>query len=115
MADRKSHREDLYPKRPKHFAHKVTRLLSNCGAVKELGTEACWLISVIAHYEDYLRYSKPVAFHNSHLWAYCGFANEKALIRARRKAIKSGWLHYEAGAKRKPGKYWVTVPEEVVG
>lgn len=39
-----------------------------------------------------------------------GVTCNRALINARNKAIKAGWLYYKPGAKSVPGKYWVIIP-----
>lgn len=100
-----------YPKRSSHFAHKFCRTLTKSAAAQELGPEACWLLSVIVHQEDAIRYSRPVTFWNDQLLPLCGFGSRKRLESARRKAIEGGWIHYKPGGKSKPGRYWVTIPD----
>ena len=102
-----------YPNRPPFFANRFCRLLTKSAAAMEIGPEACWLLSVIAHQEDVCRYSKPVAFWNEQLKSVCGLKGSSRLSRVRRSAIDNGWLHYDPGSKSKPGKYWVLVPNGV--
>jgi hypothetical protein len=101
-----------YPKRPKFFAYRITRMMFKTALANEIGPEACHLIIQIAHTEDATRYSKPVTFYNEQLLPVCGFANVKSLDRARAKAVKSGWLVYIPGGKSKAGKYWTVIPEK---
>ena len=103
-----------YPKRTRsHYAHRYTRLLTKTCAVHELGHTAAWLCVVIAHQEDAKRYKGPVTFYNEQLMALVGVKKWEALDLARKKAMDSGWLHYENRGKRLPGFYWVTVPGEL--
>lgn len=104
-----------YPRRGRHFAHKLTRLLTKSCAALEIGPEACWLITVIAHQEDVRRYSSAVTFYNEQLMAICGFGSQSRLIRFRERAVAAGWLHYEAGGKSIPGRYWTLAPEKFKG
>ena len=104
-----------YPRRDSHFAHRLTRLLTKSCAAQEIGPESCWLLTVVAHQEDAKRYSGPVTFYNSQLMPLCGFSSEGRLIRARDRAVSAGWLHYEAGGKRRPGRYWCSVPRQYAG
>jgi len=100
-----------YPKRPKFFAHKFCRLMTKSAAAMAIGPDACWLLTVVVHQEDSARYQKPIDYWNCQLLALCGFGSRKRLVTVRTKAIEAGWLHYEAGTKSKPGKYWVTLPD----
>lgn len=100
-----------YPKRPSHFAHRFTRLLTKAAVAQEIGPDACWLLAVIAHQEDAKRYRSAVTFWNGQLMPLCGFNSEKPFARARRKAVEAGWLHYEAGGKGKAGRYWCLIPD----
>jgi hypothetical protein len=36
--------------------------------------------------------------------------SKNALIRARQRAIDANWLHYKAGRKGVPGRFWITTP-----
>ena len=57
-----------YPKnRGSFFAHKFCRILTKAAVAQELGPESCWLLSVIVHQEDAIRYSRPVTFWNDDL------------------------------------------------
>lgn len=100
-----------YPPREPCFAYKFCRKLAKRTAAQEIGAEACWLLTIVAMTEDARWYSGAVTFYNMQLAAMCGFDSENRLARHRAKAVDAGWLHYEAGGKRKPGVYWVTVPE----
>ena len=100
-----------YPKRDSHFAHKAFRLLhKTCFAATD-GLDAFALIAVIVHTEDAARYSGPVSFWNSQLQETLGFAKWERLDRARKAAVKSGWLNYSSTGHRKIGQYFVTIPE----
>lgn len=99
-----------YPKRPPFYAYKLTRLMFKTALANDIGPEACHMIIQIAHTEDATHYSKPVKFYNEQLMPVCGFANVKALDRARAKAVDAGWLHYIPGGKGVAGKYWTLVP-----
>jgi len=102
---------EAYPKRSSHFAHKAIRLLGKTCAAQDIGPEACWLVTVIAHTEDAKRYRGPVTFYNEQLLPLCGFGGKSRLVRARGKAVTAGWLHYESGGKGVPGRYWTLVPD----
>jgi hypothetical protein len=78
-----------------------------------IGSQACWLLSVIAHYEDGKQYRSPADFYNHQLMPICGLASEDALVRVRCKAIDAGWLHYDPGGKGRAGVYWVTIPSGI--
>jgi len=112
---RKQHMDSSteYPKRQSHFAHKAIRLLGKTCAAQEIGPEACWLVTVIAHTEDAKRYRGPVTFYNEQLMPIAGFGGRARLVRARQKAMEAGWLHYEEGGKRRPGRYWILIPPNV--
>jgi len=103
-----------YPQRSSHFAHSFCRLLARSEAAVEIGPEACWLLAVIVHKEDALRYQRPVTFWNSQLAKACG-CSEDRMARARCRAVEAGWLHYQPGRKGIPGTYWVRVPEHISG
>lgn len=104
-----------YPKRPSHFAHKFVRVLAKACIANELGSDVCWLLTVIAHTEDAGGYRKSVTFHNGQLAAICGFGSESKLKRARAKAIGAGWLRYTPGSRGGAPKYWVVVAEKFRG
>lgn len=102
-----------YPPREKFFAHRLVRILTKDAVANELGSEVCWLITVIALQEDSKRYRGPVTYYNSQLAPLCGFTSDKALDRARNKAIKAGYLNYAPGRKGVAGKYWCLIPATV--
>jgi len=68
------------------------------------------MLTVIAMQEDAKKYKGAVTYWNEQLMPLCGFGGRTRLVLARDKSIASGWLHYEAGARSKPGKYWTTIP-----
>lgn len=102
-----------YPKRGNHFAHKFVRLIGRLCLANEIGADAAYLLVIIAHTEDAKHYTGPVTFYNEQLCGIAGIKNVQALIRLRDKAVNSGFLHYEPGAKNKAAKYWVTIPDTV--
>lgn len=102
-----------YPRRSGHFAFKLHRLMVRMRVAQEIGPVAAFLVDLIAFQEDALHYSRPVDFYNESLMEYLGLASRSSLVRARNKAVKAGWLHYEQGAKSVPGRYWVTTPPGV--
>lgn len=100
-----------YPKREKYFAHRFVRLTHKECLAQRIGTDAAFLLSVIAFQEDACRYKRPVSFYTNQLLPICGFAKWDRLDRARKAAVEAGWLSYEEGGHRKPGTYFVTIPE----
>ena len=104
-----------YPKRPKYFANKVCRLLTKKTAANEIGASACWLLTVIAMTEDARGYTDPVTYYNEQLAPLVGVGSVDALDNIRKKAIQAGWLNYEPGWNRRPGKYYVAIPERFNG
>lgn len=101
-----------YPKRPAFFSHKYIRILWKACVATELGPDVAYLLSGIVMTEDARGYRSAVTFFNEQLCSMAGFANVKAMDRARKKAIDSGWLNYQPGGKGIPGKYFVNIPEE---
>jgi hypothetical protein len=101
--------------RPKYFAHKIIRLMIRTCAAQKIGTDAAWLVTLIAHTEDAGHYKQSISFWNDQLISVTGFGTWGKLDRARKKAIKAGWLHYEPGGKGKVGLYWVMQPPETEG
>lgn len=101
---------ETYPKRPSHFAHKFCRIMMRCCVAQDIGPDAAYMLTQIVHTEDAAHYRRAVRFFNDQLVAACGFANVKSLQRSRERAVESGWLHYEEGARSRPAIYWVTVP-----
>lgn len=102
-----------YPagKRGGFFAHKFVRLMHKTALANDLGTDVVLLLVIIAHTEDAARYSGPVTFWNSQLQETTGLKKWERLNRCRKEAMAAGWLYYEDGGNRKPGRYWVTIPE----
>lgn len=99
-----------YPRRPPFFAHRFVRLLFRTCAAAEIGPDAALLLVAVAHTEDAKRYTGPVRFFAENLADQCGFS-VSSMSRARAKAVTSGWLHYEPGAKRRMATYWVMIPD----
>lgn len=104
-----------YPKRDSHFAHEYVRRMVKVCLANQLGQEVFTLLSIIAHTEDAAHYRRAVNWWNEQLMVVAGFTNVKAMERARAKAVKAGWLHYERGARSKPPCYWCTIPSEAEG
>ena len=106
-----------YPKREPYFAQKAIRLLVKTAATQHIGQAAALLVVTVATTEDAARYRRPVSFFNGQLMMLLGIQKWESLDRARKVAIESGWLCYEAPpkGKRKPGLYWVTIPPDVAG
>ncbi len=102
-----------YPKRDAYFAHHTVRLMFKVCAAQEIDSEAMLLVIAILHQEDAKRYRGPITFYNGQLAPILGFTSWSRLDRARKAAIKAGWLHYESGGKRKPGLYWGMIPEHL--
>lgn len=103
--------EPEYPKRDQFFAHKFVRMLTKDAVANELGSDACWLLTVIALQEDAKRYRAPVTFYTHQLAVLCGCENDKKLARIRDRIVKAGWLMYLPGGKGVPGRYWCIVPD----
>ena len=100
-----------YPRgREPFFAHKLVRRMGRVCAALDMGADACWLVTVIAHLEDTKRYTEPVKWWNDQLKDIVGFRSWGKLDRARKRAVEAGWLHYEPGGKGKVGKYWTMIP-----
>lgn len=102
-----------YPvgKRGQFFSHRFTRLVHKTALANELGADVVLLLVVIVHTEDAARYSGPVSFWNSQLSETLGLKKWERLNRCRKAAMDAGWLQYEDGGNRKPGRYWVTIPD----
>lgn len=101
-----------YPGRPQFFANRFVRLLTKAAVAQQLGADVCWLLTLIAHQEDAIRYARAVTFWNEQLMPMCGFGSRKRLVAARAKAVTHNWLHYDQGGKAKPGRYWVCIPDD---
>lgn len=100
-----------YPQRDSFFAHRFVRLLTKSAAAQELGPEAAWLLTVIAHQEDAKRYTGPVTYWGDQIMTVAGCRSKGRFIRTRKKAIDAGWLHYQPGGKSQPAKYWCLIPK----
>ena len=99
-----------YPKRDPYFSHRFMRLLAETRAAQEIGSLSAWLLTVIVLQEDAGRYRRAVTFWDEQLTPLLGVKSLKVLRLAREKAVEFGWLHYEAGSRARPGRYWVTTP-----
>lgn len=104
-----------YPEREPFFAAKAIRLMMKTCLANEIGVAAAWLITVIAQTEDSARYRRPVTYWGEQLMSVAGFSDKRTFRRARDAAVKSGWLIYQEGGTRKPGYYWVNIPEHAIG
>jgi len=91
-----------------HFGLRYIKWLSDSGIAMEVGPDAFALLVAVVTQEDTLRYLRAPNFYNDQLSMRCGIGSEPALIRARKRAIDNGLLFYSAGAKRRPGIYFVT-------
>ena len=94
------------------FAFRYCRLLTKTASAMDLSADGCWMLTIVAMQEDAKRYTGPVLFWNDQLMSLCGFGSEKRLRTVRSKAVNSGWLHYEKGAKSRAPRYWVLVPDQ---
>ena len=103
----------VYPQRQPFFAHRYCRLLTKTCAAQDIGHIAFVLCVTIAHQEDAKRYKGAVTFFNEQIMPLIGVSKWDALDRARKRAVKACWLHYEPGnrGQRQPGRYWVTIPD----
>ncbi len=73
------------------------------------------MLTVIAHTEDAGGYRKAVTYFNHQLAPVAGVGSVDALDRIRKKAVASGWLHYEPGKKGVAGRYFVVIPDNANG
>ena len=98
-----------YPKKPSHFAHKITRLLFKSCAAQSIGHHSVLLVIHIAHTEDAVRYQYPPRFWNSQLNEVLGFKSPKQLNDARQSAVNAGWLFYDRKHDRADGEkiWWI--------
>lgn len=101
-----------YPARPPHFDRLYLRLLVDCEAVRLVGTDGFFLLMLIAQWEDRLRYCRAVLTWNEELKSKLGNVSTDKLYRIRKRCVDAGFLHYEAGTKGTPGRYFVLVPPE---
>ncbi len=104
--------DEMTVARPQFYAMRVLRLATKTALAQHHGTDVLALLTVIACQEDARRYRGPVAFFNAQLLPLLGFRKWERLDRARRAAIKAGWLLYVAPAtgSRQPGLYRTTIP-----
>ena len=108
--------KEQYPaNRPKFWAMQYIRAMTKTCAANEVGSLGAFLCSVIATTEDASGYRRAVTYWDGQLLPITGAKNEKAMALARANCVKAGWLHYEPGAKARPGKYWTTMPLHAVG
>ena len=108
--------KEQYPaSRPKFWAMQYIRAMTKTCAANEVGSLGAFLCSVIATTEDASGYRRAVTYWDGQLLPITGAKNEKAMALARTNCVKAGWLHYEPGAKARPGKYWTTMPLHAVG
>ena len=108
--------KEQYPaNRPKFWAMQYIRAMTKTCAANEVGSLGAFLCSVIATTEDASGYRRAVTYWDGQLLPITGAKNEKAMALARTNCVKAGWLHYEPGAKARPGKYWTTMPLHAVG
>ncbi len=101
--------------RPPYFAMRVLRLATKTALAQHCGTDVLALLCVIAVTEDARRYRGPVAFWNDQLLTLLGFGKWDRLDRARKAAVKAGWLLYEPGGRHKVGLYRVVIPADLQG
>src|SRR3990172_1247306 len=106
----------VYPKREPFFAYRLIRLMAKTCAAQTIGLDGVGLVSLVAMQEDARRYAQPgITYYNGQLMTICAFETHQRLDRLRMKAVRAGWLSYQAGAKRKPGLYWSTIPPYLDG
>ena len=99
-----------YPQRPAFFALRYQKMLLKTCAAQDVGFDGLALLMLVVIVEDNRRYASPPGFFNSQLESHLGMTY-KQLRLTRQKCIDRGWLHYEAGGRRRQGLYWVVVPE----
>jgi hypothetical protein len=104
-----------YQPREPFFANKAIRLMIKTCLPNDIGTDAFALLVVVAQTEDAAHYRRPVTFFNGQLMPILGIKSPHSLIRARARAIDSGWLAYEQGGRGVPGKYWILIPKHAAG
>lgn len=104
-----------YPKREPFFSHRFTRLLAKCCVANEIGPAATLMLSFIVQTEDAAHYRRGVTYYDSQLMILLGINSSATMCRMRKKAIDSGWLHFQPGRKGKASTYWVLIPERAEG
>lgn len=101
-----------YPKdRPQFFAMKFLRQALESRVPQRYGRDVYTLLSIIAIFEDGIRYKRPVCFGNDHLTELLGCESSRSMERIRDKAVESGWLVYSKGSRVQKATYWVQIPE----
>ena len=98
---------------PAFYANRMIQLMSFCSAATEMGPAAAWLVATVAILEDERGYPGSVALYNSELVKMLGFNSWNKLDHARKVAIQVGWLDYQPGHNRSPGKYHAMVPQTI--
>jgi len=108
-----------YPKgREKYFFNRFTRLMLKTAVPYRYGTDVAMLLTLVASTEDVARYKRPVAFFNEAIKDILGIRKDDTLRRIRAAAVDSGWLAYQPSPNkgdRRPGLYWVVIPDEAEG
>ena len=107
--------EATYPHRKSFFGMSYLRLVSKCNAGQAIGPAGIALLTIVVTTEDQLQYRRAVDFFDDQLTPMLGLSSRKTLGVTRRKCVEEKWLHYKSGQKRRPGKYWVTIPPEFQG
>lgn len=107
--------EVTYPRRGAFFAMSYLRLVAKCEAGQAIGPAGVALLAIVVTTEDQFRYRRAVDFFDDQLTPMLGLSSRKTLGVTRRKCVEEKWLHYMPGQKRRPGKYWVTIPAEFQG
>ncbi len=101
-----------YPERPKFFASNFHQLMLADDLINRYGCNGknlYVLLSMVVTTKDRLHYSGAVGLWNEQLAKMMG-VSVSTLWRLRGRAVKDGWLHYEAGKKGVEAQYWVTIP-----
>lgn len=96
--------------RTSHHAHRLCRLLTKAAIAIELGPDACWMLTVIAHTEDARHYAGPVSFWRDQFVGICGCRSVNRMMRIRQRLIDAGWLIYRKGGNHTPSRYQTTIP-----
>ena len=102
-----------YEERPKFFALKYMRAMSKLGVVKDIGPSGVLMCHTVVLYEDISSYSRPATFWNHDLMVRLDIRQPKSFRAIRQRCCNAGWLEYEQGASRKPGKYRTVAPPEL--
>jgi hypothetical protein len=95
-----------YPKnRPQLYAMKYIRWLMESGLVSETGADGFTLLVIVAMQEDQQRYKRHVNFWTEQLCQRCNVSRQ-TLVTIRSRLQKLGLLHYQSGARQRPGIYF---------